>query len=313
MRKGNLKEANRNFDMALQAVSGAKLQTAEIKIERSKSYANKGFCRYLYNINKPQMHDAVNLMRQAIDIVEDNLHIKNEILRKQSVQVLINIKSRLGGIYNSLKEYAKALSLENEAEALMQNISEQDNTSFCNSGLINMEKGHAYMRLNQLRKAKELFASAKTIFDKAMIGDQWVRLRMQETEVLVRLNELTEAYKNCEDVFKRGNREQNDYNELFFNTCHYNAGVIKYKQKDIKASLKHFRDYANGMKVFCKRFLRKEEYDELFRSGAFDLIYNEKHIKKCFQNALKIFTVVCMDGSEFITDYVRQNFSDVAE
>jgi hypothetical protein len=88
-----------------------------------------------------------------------------------------------------------------------------------------------------------------------MIGDHWVRLRMQETEVLVRLNELQSAYKNCEDVFKRGNIEQNDYNELFFNTCHYNAGVIKYKQKDIKTSLKHFRDYAVGMNKFCKNIL----------------------------------------------------------
>jgi DNA helicase HerA-like ATPase len=57
-----------------------------------------------------------------------------------------------------------------------------------------------------------------------------------------------------------------------------------------------------------KKFLSKEKYLELVRDKAFDLVYDENEIALCFRNALKIFTIVCMKGSEFISDYVRQNF-----
>lgn len=318
MRKNNLGEANKYFDLAIEILKDAP-DSAEVRLVKAVSCANKGFTCYLYNINKPQMNDAARMLHDAICIVEKNLPssanqligLKGELLTRRSIQTLINIKCRLGGIYNSLKEYRKALDLENEAEELLKLCSEEDNNTFCNIGLINLEKGHANLRLNNLEAARKYFAKAKNIFDKAQIGDQWMRLRMQETEVLVRLNKLEAAYKNCEDVFALKTRDKNDYNDLFFNTCHYNAGVIKYKQKDLQKSLKHFRDFAVGMKSFCKRFLAKDKYNDLEKEGAFDVISSEIEIARCFENGLKIFSIVCMKGSEFISDYVKKNYQDV--
>jgi tetratricopeptide (TPR) repeat protein len=155
-----------------------------------------------------------------------------------------------------------------------------------------------------LEEAKDILRKARELFEKTMIGDHTLRLRMQEAETLIRLGYFDEAYRNCLEVFEKENREINDYNELFFNTAHYNAGVIKYKVGDLKKSLRHFKDFAIGMNEFCKKFLSKEKYNQLLKENAFAVISDEKQIKECLQNALKIFSVVCMSGSEFISDYV---------
>jgi hypothetical protein len=62
------------------------------------------------------------------------------------------------------------------------------------------------------------------------------------------------------------------------------------------------------MFVFCKKFLSKQKYEKLLSENAFEVVTDKNMLKKCFKNALVIYSVVCLSGSEFITDYVQKNY-----
>lgn len=139
--------------------------------------------------------------------------------------------------------------------------------------------------------------------------DHFYRVRMQETETLVRLKKYKEAYQDCIEVINEG-KTDNDFNELFLNTAHYNSAVIQYKLRNNSLALKHFRDFSVKMRDFCRHFLPQKQYKELQDINAFDITPEEKNIKIYFQHALEIFKRVCVSGSEFVTDYVQKNFEE---
>ena len=133
---------------------------------------------------------------------------------------------------------------------------------------------------------------------------------MQEAETLVRLRLYEEAYGNCIEVIEIKDKEKNDYNELFFCTAYYNAAVIKYKTGDYLKSLEHFKDFINNVRPFCKRFATAEQVKMLEKEGAFRLHSRIEDIPTYLKQALLIFKTVCLDGSEFISDYVQKNYED---
>lgn len=304
MRNKSFDAANINFDHSLKILKNISEQQVDTttKFTIASIYLNKGLNYYLHYINKPQMKEAIKIMEKAIEAVSQDLG------KEEAIKITATAKIRIAGVFNSLQEYKKALLLVNEAEELLNKLSSKDNNYYCSLGLILMEQGHAILRLNNLRKAREILDKAHKIADKTMIGDHVYRVRMQEAEVLIRLGEYEKAYNNCLDVFAKKNKERNNYNELFFGTAYYNAAVVKYKIAEFDLALKHFQDFTKYMSVFCKNFLPTDDYLRLLNANVFEIITDKRMLKKCFKNALCIYSTACMKGSEFITDYVQKNY-----
>lgn len=304
MRSNQFDQANASFDNSLRILQRVSEDTLNVRLLKSKTYLNKGFNYFLYYINKPEMWKAIEIMEKAVSIVSKDLE------EEEAVKVSSMAKIRMAGAYNSVKEYQKALNLVNEAEVLLKKLKRKDNNYFCSLGLILMERGHATLRLNRLEEAKEILKKAHELFDKTMIGDHVSRVRMQEAETLIRLGLYEDAYKNCLNVIGIKDKEKNDYNELFFCTACYNAAVIKYKTRDYSKSLEHFAEFTRNMDTFCKKFLTRQQVEVLEKAGAFRVYSQAESIPIYLKQALLIFKTVCLDGSEFISDYVQKNYED---
>lgn len=278
-------------------------QTFDVRLAKALAYLKQGRCYIMYYINKPQINISLEKIRQAIAILDKDTD------KKDAIKIIARAKLIMAGVYNALKEYKKALLLADEAESWLGKLP-KDNSYFCSMSMVLAEKGHATLRLNELKKAKSIFAEAHELMDKTMIGDYLFRTRMQEAETLIRLKDYKSAYQNCLDVFERKDKEKNDLCDLFFNTALYNAAVIKYKTGDYTKALNYFSEFALHMKDFCRSFLSDVQYEQLNRAGVFEQVVDEKDMKICFKNAWLIFSTVCLKGSEFITDYVEQNYKD---
>ncbi|MCR4624260.1 MAG: LuxR C-terminal-related transcriptional regulator [Alphaproteobacteria bacterium] len=303
MRSNQFNQANKSFDESLRVLQNISENTSQVRLLRAKTYLNTGLNYFLYYINKPEMWEAIKMMNQAVDEVSSDLS-------EEAIKIMSTAKIRMAGAYNSVKEYQTALNLVNEAEMLLKKLKKKDNNYFCSLGMILMERGHAILRLNRLNEAREILKKAHELFDKTMIGDHVSRFRMQEAETLVRLGLYEEAYKNCMEVIEIKDKEKNDYNELFFCTACYNAAVIKYKTGDYLKSLEHFKAFINNVRPFCKRFATAEQVKMLEKEGAFRLHSQIEDIPTYLKQALLIFKTVCLDGSEFISDYVQKNYED---
>ena len=303
MRSNQFDQANKSFDESLRVLQNISENTSQVRLLRAKIYLNTGLNYFLYYINKPEMWKAIKMMNQAVDEVSGDLS-------EEAIKITSTAKIRMAGAYNSVKEYQIALNLVNEAEILLKKLKKKDNNYFCSLGMILMERGHATLRLNRLSEAREILKKAHELFDKTMIGDHVSRFRMQEAETLIRLGLYEEAYKNCMEVIEIKDKEKNDYNELFFCTACYNAAVIRYKTGDYSKSLEHFKEFTSNMRPFCEKFLSKQQVENLGRAGAFRLHSQIEDIPTYLKQALLIFKTVCLDGSEFISDYVQKNYED---
>lgn len=304
MRNNDFSKAKQSLNYAIEILDKIKTQNLDIRLTKAKAFLNQGLNYFLYYINKPQMRIAIGMMEKAITLVS------NDKDNEEALKLIANAKIRMAGAYNSLKEYKKAIILVKDAEQLLEKLQLKDNNYFCSLGLMLMEKGHATLRLNNLETARVILKEAHKLFDKTMIGDHVFRVRMQEAETLIRLGYYEEAFKNCEYVFEKKDKERNYYNDLFFCTAYYNAAVIKYKIKDYNSSLAYFQKFSSHIKSFCEKFLSKEEYTQLVSENVFRPILDISMIKKCFEDAYKIYSIVCLRGSEFITDYVKKNYEN---
>jgi DNA-binding CsgD family transcriptional regulator/guanylate kinase len=306
MRKGNFRKAEEQFNNALKILDSTDNNNEESRLIFGKVYKHKAINICMHQINKKGMTDAVQIMSCAANILSqksmsDDL---SEFARKKE---LAEVKIHLAGFYNGIMDYISAKKMTDEAEILLNELSSQeDSDCFRSRGILLMEQGHTCLRMNNLELSKEKFQKAKILHDKIRIGDYIPRLRMQEAEVLIRLGDLDQAYENCKDLFAMSDKDRNDLNLLFFNTCHYNAAVIKYNQSDFARAEKHFKDFFSVMKIFCKNFLDKPIYENLLKEEVFSA--NTGDFPSYFEKSLKIFKAVCLTGSEFITDYIEVNY-----
>ncbi|MDR3245811.1 MAG: LuxR C-terminal-related transcriptional regulator [Prevotellaceae bacterium] len=314
-RRGEFDKANDCFDNAMKHIANSDRNDIILKFAMARIYSAKSLNYLTHCINKEGMNDAVDLIKKAINILEEcrNTGTVSSFEESALIREIAGMKIRLSGLENGIMNHDVALQLTEETEELLKKLPDEDNSSFCSYGMIFMEKAHAYLRMNELQKAKEMFSRAREICDKAPIDDYIWRIRMQQTETLVRLGELEEAYKNCTYMFSIPNRERNIAGDLFYNTCYYNAAVIQYRLGNKAKAAEHFYDFIANMKKFCKEFLKKEEYEKLIHENVFEVAADKSDIKKYFSSALKIFTAVCKKGSGFITDYVEKNFLDIRE
>ena len=304
MRNNHFTEANAYFYKSLSILNNLHQDFSfSTKLIKANSYVNLGLNYSLYYINKPEIKKSIEMFEQSVQLLQDTQE-------QEGLKVLANTKVKLSGICNSLKEYKKAITYTNEAEKILQTVVFKDNGYYSILCGLLMERGHAFLRLNELDLSKDIFSQARELFDKTMIGDYRIRVRMQEAETLVRLGFLEDAYKNCLEVFEMHTRARNDFNDLFFNTAYYNAGVVQYKMGNLEQSLKYFQDFASNMSGFCKSYLSHDKYKKLLSINAFEIIQDTTRLKECFENALNIYISVCVDGSEFITDYVEQNYKN---
>jgi tetratricopeptide (TPR) repeat protein len=308
MRFNDFDGANRYFDEAVGLAGGqtgveAKISAARACTAKSLNYVNR-------HINKEGMTEAINLMKKAVNILEDNANPsafeKNALLRE-----LADCKITLSGMENAEMRHGVALELARETEELLKQLPDEDNASYCSFGKVCTEKGHAYLRMNELEKASEMFAQARKVCDKAQVNEYVWRTRMQQTETLVRLGKLDEAYGNCLYMFNLVERDRNIGADLFYNTCYYHAAVIEHRRGNIPEALEHFKKFSVLMKEFCKEFMEPEAYAKLLNENVFETASDESQIKKRYADALKIFSAICKKGSGFITDYVERNLSDL--
>jgi tetratricopeptide (TPR) repeat protein len=106
------------------------------------------------------------------------------------IREIADYKITLSGMENAVMHHDAALKLAEETENLLRQLPDEDNRSYCSLGKICTEKGHAYLRMNQLKKAKEMFEQARKVCDRAHVNEYVWRTRMQQTETLIRLGEL---------------------------------------------------------------------------------------------------------------------------
>jgi tetratricopeptide (TPR) repeat protein len=255
---------------------------------------------------------AMDFMKTAINILEEkNKTNLSTFERNALIREIADFKITLSGMENAVMHHDIALKLAEETENLLHQLPDEDNCSYCSLGKICTEKGHAYLRMNQLKQAKEMFEQARKICDKAQVNEYVWRTRMQQAETLIRLGELDEAYENCVFIFDQRDRDRNIGGDLFYNTSYYHAAVIKHRLGDVVMSLKHFEKFFTLMREFCKDFLSKEQYEKMADEKTFEIGICEQEIKKYYANALKIFSAVCKNGSGFITDYIERNLVEL--
>jgi DNA-binding CsgD family transcriptional regulator/tetratricopeptide (TPR) repeat protein len=314
-RRGKFDKANAYFDDAIKHMEACDRSDIAFKLAEARIYAAKSLNYLTHCINKKEMSDAVIFIKKAIDVLRTYRSKETIPLFEEYVIIreIAGLKIRLSGLENGIMNHDIALCLAEETEELLKKLPDEDNSSFCSYGMIFMEKAHAYLRMNDLQKAKEMFSKAIEICDKAPVDDYVWRVKMQQTETLIRLGCLEEAYKNCVYMFNIQNRKRNIAGDLFYNTYYYNAAVIQYRQGNIPKAVEHFRDFAVNMKEFCKSSLKKEDYDKLECANVFATTIQESEIKKYFANALKIFTAVCQKDSGFVRDYVEKNYLSIKE
>jgi tetratricopeptide (TPR) repeat protein len=314
MRRDDFIGANRCFDEAMRRLDErAGEKSVASAIIRAKTYAAKSMNYVNRYINKEEMNDAIDLMKRGIGVLEEKRSAKLSFMEKTAlVHELADLKINLSGLENAVMRHEAALKLAEETEEELKKLPDEDNASYCALGKVYAEKGWAYLRMNKLKKAREMFFQARKICDKAQVNEYVWRTRMQQTETLVRLGELDEAYENCVYMFNLKDRERNIGGDLFYNTSYYHAAVVKRRLGDAAESLKYFNKFFRLMKDFCKEFLEKKDYERLMNENVFEAAADESEIKKCFENALKIFLAVCKKGSGFISDYVEKNFLDLS-
>lgn len=300
-----MKEADNSFDRAINLLKKIKGNSAIKKTTEASVYSAKGINYLRAYVHKPQMNDAVKVMKYAVNLVND---INNPV----AINVLINTKIRLATAYNSLGTHEKAIRMCEEVEPLLEKMKTKSNNYYSTKGLLYVEHGHALLRKKDFKNAKHYLQKSKELFNQLAIYDYFSRGRVQETEALISLKEYKEAYQNCLEVITNG-EINNDFDEMFFTRAHYHAGFIQYKLKNVRQAIKHFGDFFIVAKRFCRHFLSKQQFEKLEQIHAFDVITAEKDINICFKNALKIFKAVCYKNSRFITDYAQKNFDEVAQ
>lgn len=313
MRKNEFDSANESFKTALSILSN--INSSEVKFTLADIYASIAFNYFTKNINRRDMAVAVKMMQKAIGLLNCKIDFSKPLSSADTKLVgeIIRHKGRLSGIYNALGKYDRAMIEADEADNLVQKLPYQDNNSFCSYGVILREKALSSLRLNDVEKAYDFFSQAKAVFSKAMVGDYLFRLKMHEAEVFIRRGQLEQGYKTCLDCLGIENRERNNYCDLFFNTCYYHAAVIKYKSGEYKVSLRHFQDFFDNIKLFCKEFLDVERYQKLLKIRAFDVPDGSDRLKRCFENSLKIFEEIYWPGYEFVKYYVEENLQEAID
>lgn len=165
-----------------------------------------------------------------------------------------------------------------------------------------------FLRIGELRKAEQQGMYVLNAFrqrqEKRRIADTMENL----IEVKIRLAKLSTAYKyylHTIDFFKKTNI-QNISSKLSILTLYYHAALIKYLQKDIVLSLQHFANFFNTTREFCKKFLKKEQYDELIQNNVFEIIDDPQQITWCLYHSLLIFTAIYGPNHPFVKDYIAK-------
>jgi tetratricopeptide (TPR) repeat protein len=312
MRRNEFDEANNCFDEAIKRLEEDNSSDVFSSIAKAQIYSAKSLNYVNRYINKEEMNEAIDLMKTAINILEEKNKATLSSFECDAItREIADFKTTLSGIENGVMHHDIALRLAEETENLLRQLPDEDNCSYCSLGKICTEKGHAYLRMNQLKKAKEMFEQARKVCDKAQVNEYVWRTRMQQTETLIRLGELDEAYENCVFMFNQKDRDRNIGADLFYNTSYYHAAVIKHRRGDVAQSLQFFEKFFVLMREFCKDFLAKEKYEKMVDEKTFETNLSELEIKKYYANALKIFSAICKKGSGFITDYIEQNLAEL--
>jgi tetratricopeptide (TPR) repeat protein len=276
MRRNEFDAANARFDEASKKLEENNSSDVFFSIAKARIYAAKSINYVNRYINKEEMDEAMNLMKSAINILEEkNAANISSFERNAIIREIADFKTTLSGMENAVMHHDIALKLAEETENLLHQLPDEDNCYFCSLGKICTEKGHAYLRMNQLEKAKEMFEQARKVCDKAQVNEYVWRTRMQQTETLIRLSELDEAYENCVFMFNQKERDRNIGADLFYNTSYYHAAVIKHHQGNVVQSLQYFEKFIAAMREFCKDFLDKEKYEKMVDEKIFETDLSE--------------------------------------
>ncbi|MDR2723995.1 MAG: LuxR C-terminal-related transcriptional regulator [Holosporaceae bacterium] len=260
MRKDHFDEANNYFKKAIAELEKEKVDSISLMEMKSNIYADMAFNYFMDGINRNNAPKAAEIMKKAIEIIAPivaNPAVNMRVTGRWAVHM-----SRLAGIYNALGKYDLALKTAQEAEEVIKKLPLDSDLLYA-QGIIARERGLSHLRLNKIKEAYDYFQEAKRIFSQAHIGAYLFRLKMHEAEALIRLERWSEALEICEETFALKDRERNNYCDLFFNTCYYHAGLIKYHQNDKNAALKYFEKFFDGMRELCGKIVLPEEYRHL--------------------------------------------------
>lgn len=173
-------------------------------------------------------------------------------------------------------------------------------------------QGEIYLRKHMFPEALDKLNESINTLNIALGPNTTWTYSTRRAEVNIRLGNYTEAYNDCDKVFKVGQIERTNFHDIRYYMAIYHAAYSKYKLKDYKKSLALFADFINKMKQFSYEFLDENSYNKLNKAGVFS-IYKEASedqildIENYLKNSLSIFSIVLPKNHPFVDDYVAKN------
>jgi tetratricopeptide (TPR) repeat protein len=282
-----------------------------------------GALSFLYSttyINGPKSHKAMDYIARALETVNGSRSFYKMPKPTEKLSWLVaRYKRTLGQTYCRLGQYKEALIKGfRESEYIIDHNFDTCSHKFLKIRL-GFGMGEVFLREGNLKLAEEKLTGAIRESYRLVGESDTVVSKILRAETLIRLGRLKEAYEDCESVLsvvKLGRKSRTNYAILGHLTCLYHAAFIKYKQHDFEKSLRHFTDFFNNMKAFCKGFLDKGDYKELEEKGVFavDLYESkntEKDIKKYLKNSIDIFTAIYDSSHPFVKNYIVPNYNEM--
>ena len=236
---------------------------------------------------------------------------KNYKLYKQTKKHMpfqLRIRRKLTRMYSALEKYNKAK--ENYREAVFICENNKENTAINTKLNLDITYAHILARSGHLKEANDLIVN--TINAKLKLNDfvELTEAFVYKSEIDIRLNNLKEAFEDCELGIKYKKESKTNFAKLIEVICYYNMAIVKHKLSDVNKALEYFQKFFELSMKFCKGFLDKRVYEKLLNENAFEIIKDKSHMQKCLQNSLKIFTAIYGENHSFVKDYVTENCKD---
>lgn len=308
--KNDFGKAKFCFEEALKTIKPLNFETR--KEAESDTYALLGWLHSLTYVNGEKALLGITYLQKALKIVGgDRLFHKEGAPEHPISRYVANHRTTLGDIYCRLGKYQEAWEEGfKEAQYIIDHFLDKRVHSLLKV-YIAIGMGEIYLRQGKIELAKKTLQKSIQEAEKLMGQRAIITLspKIFHIEAQIRLGELKEAYANCLSIANIDRKSQSNSYTLLFLTAHYHGAVIQYKQKDIKAALKHLGDFFKESEAFCRTFLDKNVYNDLSKQGIFNGHLKESlpsQLTRGLQRGLEIFSAIYGSSHPFVQEYVSQ-------
>jgi tetratricopeptide (TPR) repeat protein len=261
-------------------------------------------------INKSEGYKAIACAQKSLKKLrsENYLHDNVEDITGSVNDLVGDSYWCLVKAYNRVGDYDNARKYKHYYHYLYKKYFKSDDHIY-DKVRVDIEYGYTLLRKGEFDSALDILNWAINKKQELDDSNYLFHAIVSRIEVLIRLNRLDEAYVDFQyAICQRGNSTDN-YARLLFCICLYHAFIIKCKQKDYKLAVKHFSDFCDSAKEFCKSFLSESAYNNLLRANVFEIISDESQIRAGLRNSVEIFSSIYGRDHLFVKEYLVENLN----